>query len=242
MIKTIFIDLDDTLWDTRANNKDAMRELFEMKLWGEKLGDFEGWYADYAGHNDFLWDEYRKGSISKPELILRRLREPLEPGLGAMTDEELLGLNDLFLELVGGKSKVVEGAVELLEGLKKQYRVGVLSNGFREVQTNKMRSAGLLGYFDFIVLSEDAGANKPHKAFFDYAFEISGTRPSESLMIGDSWAADIAGALGAGIPAVWFNPLMEKRPEERSEFLKPVYEIHRLSEIPPLLRTLSAFF
>lgn len=241
MIKTIFIDLDDTLWDTRQNNKEAMHQLFEDRGWKEKLGDFEGWYAGYAKHNDFLWDEYRKGRVTKPELILRRLREPLEPGLGSKTDSELLGLNDLFLELVGQKDKVLPGAKELLSELKSSYKIVVLSNGFREVQTNKMHSAGLLDYFDFIVLSEDAGANKPNKAIFDYAFEISGARPSETIMIGDSWDADIEGALNANIPVIWYNPREEKKPKE-SKFLKPVYEVKTLSEVTPLIRTLNAFF
>lgn len=241
MIKTVFTDLDDTLWDTKANNKDAMHELFEIKGWADRLGNFEPWYAAYAAHNDHLWDEYRRGTVTKPELILRRLREPLEPGLGTMSDDELLGLNDLFLDLVGQKDKVVEGAKEMLRELKKDYKIVVLSNGFREVQTNKIKSAGLMEYFDLIVLSEDAGVNKPHKGIFDYAFLLSGARPSESVMVGDSWAADIEGALTAGIPAVWYNPDGEKA-KRGSEFLKPVYEVKELGEVPPLLRTLNAFF
>ena len=242
MITTLFIDLDDTLWDTAQNNKDAMRDLFEIRGWESKLGDFEEWYASYAAHNDYLWDEYRKGTVSKSELILRRLREPLEPGIGTLTDDEVLGINDLFLDLVGSKSKVVPGAIDLLTELKPHYKIAVLSNGFREVQTNKMRSAGLLDYFDHIILSEDASANKPHKAIFDYAFDLTGTRPSQTIMIGDSWAADIEGALNANIPAVWFNPRGEKKPPQESAFLHPVYEVNALGEIPPLLRTLSAFF
>ena len=242
MIRTILIDLDDTLWDTRQNNKDAMRELFDLKGWSAVLGPFEEWYAAYARHNDFLWDEYRKGTVSKPELILRRLREPLEPGLGSMSDEELLGLNDLFLDLVGRKEKLVPGALELLDALKPLYRLVILSNGFTEVQTNKLRSGGILGYFDQIVLSEMAGANKPHKEIFRYAFDLTGTRPSESILIGDSWAADIRGALNAGIPAIWFNPQGLPMPSGESQFLRPVYSVKTLGEIPSLLRTLNAFF
>ena len=98
-----------------------------------------------------------------------------------------------------------------------------------------------MAYFDLIVLSEDAGVNKPHKGIFDYAFLLSGARPSETIMIGDSWAADIEGALTANIPAVWYNPDGEKGKRKR-EFLKPVYEVKSLGEVPRLIRTLNAFF
>lgn len=241
MIKNIFIDLDDTLWDTRQNNKDAMKELFEEKNWSENLGNFEEWYEGYARHNDYLWDEYRKGNITKGDLILRRLRESLSPGLGELSDSEILEINKQFLDYVGQRGKVLEGTKEFLEQLKGKYKIVVLSNGFREVQTNKMRSAGLLPYIDFVVLSEDAGANKPNRQIFDYAFEMTGSRPSETIMIGDNWAADIEGAQNAHIPSIWFNPLGKIKPQE-SKFLRPIYEIKNLEEIVPLLNTINAFF
>ena len=79
------------------------------------------------------------------------------------------------------------------------------SNGFHEVQYKKLEACGLRNYFDTIILSEDAGANKPSALYFDYAFSVSGADKATTLMIGDNLQTDILGALHAGIDAMLFN-------------------------------------
>lgn len=52
-------------------------------------------------------------------------------------------------------------AKEVLEYLAPKYNLYILSNGFRELQSRKMRSAGVDGYFRKVILSEDLGVLKP---------------------------------------------------------------------------------
>jgi putative hydrolase of the HAD superfamily len=85
------------------------------------------------------------------------------------------------------------------------YRMHMTSNGFHEVQYKKLESCHLRNYFTTIVLSEDAGANQPSPAFFDYALRTTGAERATTLMIGDNLQTDILGALNAGLDALLFN-------------------------------------
>jgi putative hydrolase of the HAD superfamily len=85
------------------------------------------------------------------------------------------------------------------------YRMHMTSNGFHEVQYKKLSACGLGDYFDTIILSEDAGVNKPSPRYFDYAFKMAGAARETTLMIGDNLQTDILGALNAGIDALLFN-------------------------------------
>ena len=154
-----------------------------------------------------LWTRYSKGEIDRPFLIVERFRRPLSVGQGLEVTEALcLEMSDVFLDFCSTKPGVVEGAHELMADLKKKgYRMHMTSNGFHEVQYKKLAACGLRDYFDTIILSEDAGVNKPSPQYFDYAFKMSGASRDTTLMIGDNLQTDILGALNAGIDALLFN-------------------------------------
>ena len=98
------------------------------------------------------------------------------------------------------------GAKTLLDTLAaKGYKIGVLSNGFKEVQYDKLRSAGVLEMIDCMVLSDEIDVNKPDKRLFDYALQKAGTTAAESILIGDNPDTDIKGAINAGWKAIFFN-------------------------------------
>lgn len=237
MIKSLFIDLDDTLWATQENNKAALEELYIAHNWSRGYASFEELFNRYYPNNEQLWHEYREGRISKHELTIRRFSFFLEPFCDA-SEEEILQINDEFLERTACKSGVIEGAHELLEYLHGLYKIVIVSNGFIEVQHRKMESAGLTPYLDYVVLSEDAGVSKPAKGIMEYALNISNSRRSETLFIGDSWEADIRAAQNVGIPSIWFNPDQKEPPRPLDEFPYPIYEVAKLQEIIPLLKKL----
>ena len=205
MIKNLFIDLDDTLWDTYHNNKESLRELYLEEGWQQFAPDYDAFWEKYWIHNEGLWELYRHDEIDKYTLTLRRMREPM-PWLASLSDEEILALNRRFLAVTATKTRLVEGALEVMEYLHRYYRIYILSNGFREVQHAKVERSGLLPYIHRMILSEDAGVNKPNATIFRYACSATNSRCAESLMIGDSWPADIVGAKNVGMPSIWFNP------------------------------------
>lgn len=232
MYKSILIDLDDTLWATQENNKEALRELYLSEGWSSGFASFDLFWEHYYPNNEALWHSYRHGDITKQQLTLERFRQPLS-ALRPFTDEEILALNERFLNLTKQKRGVIDGAIDLLKHLKQFYRVVIVSNGFIEVQHSKLRNSGLAPYVDHVVLSEEVGANKPSKAIFDAALSISHTRRSEAIMVGDSWDADILGAQQAKLPSIWFAP--HQRPMPSTPLRYPVERVTHLAEIPALL-------
>jgi FMN phosphatase YigB (HAD superfamily) len=85
-----------------------------------------------------------------------------------------------------------------------------------------------------LIASEDVGVSKPDRGIFDIALERLGATAADAVMVGDSWANDIAGAVNAGIRAIWFNPDRRPAPDGPAG----VTEIHSLApaaDILPLL-------
>lgn len=230
--KDIFLDFDDTLYDTHGNADIALGELFEDFALREHFNDIEDFRIPYWQTNVELWKQYAAGEIERHTLIVERFRRPLSLGRGLkdVSEEFCLEVSDHFLELCAVKAGVIEGAHEVMGHLlSRGYRLHMCSNGFREVQYRKLKACGMTDYFDTIVLSEDAGANKPSAIYFDYAFRMTGADVRHTLMIGDNFQADILGAKRAGMDVMWFNP----HGQEATEAVN--YEIHCLRDILQIL-------
>jgi len=206
--KNLFIDLDDTLWDIHLNGKECLQEIYRDYGYGEFYRTFEDYYSIYMPNNHRLWALYRQGEISKEELIVERFLLPVR-AFGIDDPAYAKNLSDDFLDRTTRKTALIDGTIELLEYLKPKYRMHILSNGFREVQYKKIENSGLKPYFDKIILSEDAGINKPHADMFTYALKNTNSRRDQTVMIGDSWDADIVGAYNSRIAQIWFNPKNE---------------------------------
>ena len=205
--KDLFIDFDDTLYDTYGNAVIALRETFDYFQLKRYFSDPQVFYDSYWEANIDLWSRYSRGEITRDNLIVERFRRPLSEGKGIeVTKEFCLEVSDRFLDFCSNKPGVVDGAHEVMDYLKKKgYRMHMTSNGFHEVQYKKLAACGLKDYFDNIILSEDAKYNKPSKAYFDYALKIAGAQSDSVLMIGDNLNTDILGALHAGLDAMLFN-------------------------------------
>jgi len=227
--KSLFIDLDDTLWDTHNNNKECLEELYADYNFSRHYKSFEAFYDIYMPNNLKLWEQYRNHEIDRQTLIIERFRYILSP-MGIEDVKSVLSINNDFLHRTTTKTRLIPGSIELLEYLRPSYRLFILSNGFREVQFKKLSNSGLAPYFERMILSEDANIQKPHKEIFDFALKNTNSRRNETLMIGDSWDADIIGAYNSKIDQLWLNP--DKIP---AIGFTPTYMVQSLEEIKRIL-------
>ena len=227
--KNLFFDLDDTLWAFSLNARDTFEEMYHKYDYGRFFRSFLHFYTLYQHRNTELWEEYGRGQVSKEELNRQRFLYPLE-AVGAGDAALAEAFSDDFFSVIPTKSRLMPHAYEVLEYLAGKYNLYILSNGFRELQSRKMRSAGVDGYFRKVILSEDLGVLKPWPEIFNFALSATQSELRESLMIGDSWEADITGAHGVGMHQVFYNVT------ERTAFpFLPTYHIHSLKELMDLL-------
>ena len=225
----LFLDFDDTIYDTHGNANIALREAYDFFKLDKIFGTFEMYSSLYWKRNQEVWALYSLGKITKDELIVERFLYPLRQ-LNTGTPEFALQMNDWFLERTAEKSGLVDGALDLLNYLKPKYKLHILSNGFTEVQYKKIRNAGLEEFFDNVFLSEMIGINKPDRRIYDYALDKSGASRKNVIMIGDNYDTDITGAINSGIDQIFFN-----RNETFLPDIPPTYEVKDLNQITLIL-------
>lgn len=209
-ISTVWLDLDDTLIDFHANSTIALHLLYTRFGLSQWFSSPELWIETYQHHNHALWALYNNAQISRDELRQQRFTLPfIQAGMDSQQADGIWQqLDKTYLDFLAAQRTLVPGALELLKTLRsKNVKIAIISNGFKEVQYRKIKSAGLESYIDLVVLSDDIDINKPDIRLFNHAMKQAGdSNPQHHLLIGDNPATDIAGALNAGWHAILFNP------------------------------------
>lgn len=227
--KNLFFDLDDTIWAFSQNARDTFEEIFHNRSFERYFDSFSHFYSIYQQRNRELWNMYGEGEITKNELNRQRFLFPLQSvGIDNPTLAEEYAKD--FFSIISTKSALMPHAREVLEYLFPNYHLYILSNGFRELQMKKMRSAKIENYFEKVILSEDLGIQKPHPEIFYFALSATQSNIQESLIIGDSWEADICGAHRIGMDHVFYNVA-----HQSIYPFSPTYLIESLKELIDLL-------
>lgn len=228
----LFIDLDNTLYDFSGNSREAYEDVYALLQYNRWFNSFEHYYEIYEEHNLKLWALYAEGKITKERLNQERYSHPLHT-IGA-PNAEAMGARfwDEAMKRLPLGNRLMPYAREALEYLKPKYKMYILSNGFTELQSRKMQSAGIAQYFDGVVLSEDIGVNKPNPAIFEHALQVAGVTADKALMIGDNFEVDIEGACRVGIDQVYYNIEQSVLSKEQHS---PTYTINSLIELLHLL-------
>lgn len=227
MIRTVFLDLDDTLLDFTRTEAEAIGRVFRrmgLPSDGEVI-------ARYHAINARQWALLEEGRVTREQLMTRRFDLLFaELGVSASSRQAC----DAYEGELGKLCLLLPGARKLLETLAPRYELYVASNGESAVQRGRLRQGGLERYFRGVFISEEVGADKPAPAFFRACFAaIPGFDPAAAIMVGDSLTSDIRGGRNAGIRTCWFNRLGRPAGEVR-----PDWEITALDQLMPLLEQL----
>jgi putative hydrolase of the HAD superfamily len=223
--KHLFFDLDHTLWDFDKNSAFAFDAIFKERGFAISLQDF---LNIYIPRNQHYWKLYQVNQISHEELRYFRLKDVFDALKFEVSDVIIDQISDDYINYLPEHNHLFDGAIEILDYLKPNYKLHIITNGFASVQTKKLNNSKIGHYFDTITNSEMAGVKKPHPTIFDFALSLANALKEESLMIGDSYEADIIGAQEAGIEAIFFN-------EQNVEVDNSVLQINHLLDLKNIL-------
>ncbi len=226
-IRVVLIDADNTLFDFDKSQRESLLETIEVS---KKSEEADGAFSAFKEINDRAWREHEEGTLSRERLRHERFRRFREIRPFRRSDAEA---SDFFLETLSRKGELFSGVRETLAELKRKgLRLGLATNGFTRVQRGRIEAAGLARHFDGIFISEEMGTKKPDAAFFAACLEALDASPQSTLMAGDSPAADVAGAKGAGIACAWINRHGLPYPPELPS---PDMELRSINELPRAL-------
>ena len=201
-IKDVFFDLDHTLWDFDRNSALTFDKIFKLNNLNVVIDDF---ISVYEPINLKYWKLYREEQIGKQDLRFARLHETFG-AINFKVDEELIiKLSEDYITHLSSFNFLFENTHEILGYLSLNYNLHIITNGFEEVQHKKLTKSNILKYFKTVTNSEMAGFKKPNPKIFNYALRVAETNVNESIMVGDSYEADILGAQSVGMDVVFFD-------------------------------------
>ena len=196
----LLLDLDGTVLDFEASQRQALRTTIEA------LGvDWDDEHArTYARINALLWEAYERREIEATALRSTRWRQFLE-ALEVEADPDDVGTD--YLAIFAAGAHLIEGAAEAVAALAERVTIVAVTNGFGDVQHERLERTGLDQYLAGVVVSDEVGAAKPQQRIFDVAFEVAGHPPRDRVaIVGDSLTSDVAGGRAYGITTIWINP------------------------------------
>jgi len=204
----LLFDADDTLFDFGK----AMRTSLQKSM--EALGlPFRAEYCTvYETLNGALWRQLEQGMLTKEELKKRRMAEFFAK-IGVTADAGRM--QELYQQQLNGSAFLLPEAREVLAALSAEKSCYIVTNGFAETQRGRLKLAGIEGFFKGLFISEEIGAQKPSKEFFDAVFSVLGEAMRErAVIIGDSLTSDMLGGNQAGIATCWYNPKQKENPQK----------------------------
>lgn len=225
---TILWDVDNTLLDFNYSCKGALRQGFQAM--GQELT--EEMIARYFVINDKYWKMFECGEISKDEVLYKRFEEFFgEYGLLGLPGVSVDAFRKEFQRSLGNIYSYLDDSLSICKALQTKFKQYIVTNGVSSTQRSKLGLSGFAEVMNGLFISEEIGAPKPTKEYFEYCLEHIEEKDRERiLLVGDSLTSDIKGANTAGIKACWYNPKEQALPEcYRVDY--EITDLHQIFEV-----------
>jgi len=232
-IQAVLFDMDETLLIHDRNFRELTVDLF-TPFAGQLPGiEYEKFAKTLWPRAVDMWhmmhDGAIPGSVARQYTLLNTLRH-LEADLDLATP-----MMDLWDELFVSNTRLMPDTESVLAELRsKGLRLGIVTNGYSDVQHRKIEHHQLEPMVDFVLVSEDAKSHKPDPGIFKQALKRAGTPADATMFVGDMPNTDIEGALATGMIPVLMDP-KDTHKDGLPENRKPTYRIRALEELLPLL-------
>jgi FMN phosphatase YigB (HAD superfamily) len=199
----VFFDLDDTLLDHRHAERLALSDL-RAELPCLSRIDPDTFERVYHEVNVAVWKEYGAGQLDKAQAKRARFDRLFDRLRIVGPDGQEVG--DRYLEVYSRHWRARPGALEAWSRIADRVPVGVMTNGFREIQEAKLlRFPEIADRSAATVISEVVGFMKPDPRIFEWAATSVGVAPGRILYVGDSLHSDIRGGHAAGWQVAWID-------------------------------------
>lgn len=188
----VLLDLDNTLYPYERNHLYALKQVKEKagKLLSLAPREFDTLYD--AARSETKARLGRTSASHSRLLYFQRLIE-----LAGFKTQVLIALDleQTYWRSFLAEARLFDDVFEFLDDLR-QLGVpsAVVTDLTSQIQYRKIVHFGLDRYVDYVVTSEEVGADKPSRAMFDTALKKIGDVTGPIWMIGDDPVADIAGA------------------------------------------------
>ena len=247
MLKALFLDMDETLCDTRSANLQAAQQMGEeiVTLFGAAV-DGQGVAKAYLRGIYREWTDPQRNRYlpiiehqSEGAFRIQLIRDLLEEQGVEQVDESMAQqLQDKFDRDRLTAFDFYPGIMDFLTEARKYFTLVVITNGPEFSQIPKVAAVNLSEYVDHIIIGGQEPEQKPAPSIFEKALKLANCEASEAIHVGDSLASDIAGAHNSGITSVW---IQHQQPLDAELGINPHHSVLHPSEIPELIRKLHPF-
>lgn len=223
--KWLLFDADNTLLDFDAAERVSLAEALAAR----NISVDETIQSVYHSINSAIWKQIERGEFDRENLNAVRFSR-LAEHFGFTLDAEETGRD--FFAVMAKQRTLIPGAEELCRDLAQTYELHMITNGTAFIQHGRLDGLPMMGYFSGLFISQEVGAEKPSREFFDaVSAAIPGFCPEQALVIGDSLTSDIAGGIAAGIDTCWYNPKGKTAPAHSI----PTYTVSDYGQLRRLL-------